>query len=203
MTLRFVTSNRDKLREATELLRRPLIVVNLELDELQTTDLERLVRHKAQQAYRRLRSPLIVEDTALVFKAWGELPGPFVKFFLRHLGLEGMVDALSPFENWDAEAICGVGFHDGVQVRYFEGRTPGTIVAPAGRSGFGWDPIFRPEGARVTFAEMEAEEKHRLSMRAKAMRALAAHLDAPRTAVSRAAPRAEGPPSPSGPPDPA
>ena len=202
MILRFVTSNRDKLREASELLRRPLLVVNLELEELQTTDLELLVRHKALQAFRRLRAPLIVEDTALVFKAWRALPGPFVKFFVEHLGLEGMVNALSPFENWDAEALCGVGYHDGERVHYFEGRTQGAIVAPAGRSGFGWDPIFRPEGAACTFAEMSPEEKHRYSMRAAAMKALAAHLASPRTALRRTHSRREPSPSSSGRSDP-
>jgi XTP/dITP diphosphohydrolase len=195
MTLRFVTSNREKFREACELLRRPLLLVSLELEELQTTDLELLLRHKAAQAFRRLGSPLIVEDTALVFKAWGALPGPFVKFFVRHLGLEGMVDALSSFENWDAEALCGVGYHDGERVHYFEGRTPGTIAAPAGGGGFGWDPIFRPEGAHRTFAEMTPEEKQRHSMRAKAMKALAAHLD--RASLTGGDPRPEPAPSPS------
>ncbi|MCZ6749313.1 MAG: non-canonical purine NTP pyrophosphatase [SAR324 cluster bacterium] len=197
MTLRFVTTNRDKLTEASELLRRPLIAVNLALDELQTTDLEKIVRHKAQQAYRKVRSPLIVEDTALIFKEWHALPGPFIKHFIEHLGLAGMVDALAPFDNWDAEARCGIGYHDGERVHYFEGRVAGAIASPAGKGGFGWDPIFRPEGASQTFAEMTREEKHGYSMRAVAMKALAAHLDSPRAAFMRTfSPQEPAPPEP-------
>ena len=201
MTLRFVTSNRDKLREASELLRRPLTAVSAELEEIQTTDLEQLVRHKTLQAYRGLRRPLIVEDTALVFKAWKELPGPFVKFFLENLGLDGLVDALSAFENWDAVAISGVGYHDGGAVHYFEGRVEGQIVAPRGAGGFGWDAIFRPLGAERTYAEMAPEEKHRHSMRAAALKALADHLDSPRTAPRSSYPRLAGIPEPPGRPD--
>jgi len=203
MILRFVTSNRDKLREASELLRRPLLVVNVELEEIQTIDLEQLVRHKVNQAFRRLRAPLIVEDTALGFKAWGGLPGPFIKFFVERMGLAALVDALSPFDLWDAEAACGVGFHDGEQVHYFQGRTLGTIVAPSGQGGFGWDPIFVPRGAAATFAAMTAEEKHRYSMRAAALRELAEHLSSPRAAFSRTFSRRNRSPNPSAPPDPA
>lgn len=203
MILRFVTSNKEKLREASELLRRPLLVVNLELEELQSVHIEQLVRHKASQAFRRIRAPLIVEDTALGFKAWGGLPGPFIKFFIERMGLAALVDALSPFEDWDAEAVCGVGFHDGERVHYFEGRTEGAIVPPAGHGGFGWDPIFKPKGAAATFAEMAPEEKHRYSMRGAALRALADHLASPRAAFSRTFSRRNRPPDSSAPPNPA
>lgn len=196
--LRFVTSNPDKLREASQILRRPLMPVRLELEEIQTADLERLVRHKAQQAYRQVRLPLIVEDTALVFREWTALPGPFVKFFLRYLGLEGMVNALAPFDNWEADALCGVGYHDGQRVHYFEGRVPGIIVSPAGQQGFGWDPIFQPEGAQRTFAEMSGREKHAYSMRGRALAALADYLERPRGPE----PSPEGRPPGAPPPDP-
>jgi non-canonical purine NTP pyrophosphatase (RdgB/HAM1 family) len=201
MTLRFVSSNRDKIREASEILRRPLAPVSVEIEELQTTDLQKLVRHKAHQAYRGLRHPLIVEDTSLVFQAWRALPGPFIKYFLENLGLEGLVDALAPFENWDAQAISGVGYHDGNRVHYFEGRVAGRIVAPAGGGGFGWDPIFRPDGAERSFAEMEPEEKHRHSMRAAALKELAAYLDSPQARPRRAFTRLAPVPNPPGRPD--
>ncbi|MBI3992913.1 MAG: non-canonical purine NTP pyrophosphatase [Candidatus Lambdaproteobacteria bacterium] len=175
--LLFVTSNADKLREAQEILRRPVVGCALELEELQTTDLAALVRHKAAQAYAAQRRPLFVEDTALSFRAWGALPGPFIKFFLVHLGPAGLVRALEPFGDMAAEAVCGVGYHDGTQVRYFEGRVTGAIVSPAGVGGFGWDAIFRPQGHALSFAQMDAAQKHALSMRASALRALARYLD--------------------------
>ena len=175
--LLFVTSNADKLREARAILRRPVAGCALELEELQTTDLDTLVRHKAAQAFALRRRPLFVEDTALCFRAWRALPGPFIKFFLANLGPEGLVRALAPCGDMAAEAVCGVGYHDGTQVRYFEGRVAGTIIPPAGAGGFGWDPIFRPEGQALSFAQMSAAQKHALSMRGRALQALARYLD--------------------------
>ncbi len=173
----FVTGNAAKLREAGEILRRPVRGVEMEFEELQFVSLEPLVRHKTAQAFRRLGEPLMVEDTALFFRAWGTLPGPLIKHFLASLGVEGLAKALAPFGDQAAEAVCGVGYHDRWRVHYFEGRTAGEIVAPRGKGGFGWDPIFRPEGEARTFGEMEPARKNALSMRARALTQLAAFLD--------------------------
>lgn len=179
--LPFVTSSAGKLEEARAILPLPLQGVALELEELQTFDLEALVRHKAAQAFRRLGAPLLVEDTSLGFPAWGGLPGPFIKFFLAGLGPAGLVRALEPGGDMAGEAVCGVGYHDGWRLRYFEGRAKGRIVAPRGEGGFGWDAIFLPEGSARTFAEMEPEEKHARSMRGQALRRLAEYFgEAPR-----------------------
>ncbi len=174
----FVTSNADKLREAEQILGRRLGMASPAVEELQTIHLEELVAHKARGAFQQLRHPLFVEDTALGFSAWNGMPGPFIKFFLEGLGEEGLARALSPFADQGALARCGVGYHDGEQVHYFEGQVAGTIVMPRGSNGFGWDIIFQPEGESRTFGEMAAEEKHRLSMRARAMEKLGAFLQA-------------------------
>ncbi|HKI99875.1 MAG TPA: non-canonical purine NTP pyrophosphatase [bacterium] len=172
----FVTTNAGKLREARDWLSTPVEGVDLELDELQTTDLDALTRHKTEQAYARLGRPLLVEDTALTFAAWGALPGPFIKFFLSELGTRGIVQALQPFGDDRAECTCTVGYHDGGAVHLFTGRVTGRIVPPRGEQGFGWDPIFEPEGVPRTFGEMALAEKQRHSMRARAFSALAAYL---------------------------
>lgn len=172
----FATTNPGKLREAREILAMPVEGVELELEELQTTDMEALVRHKAGQAWERLKRPVMVEDTALLFTAWGALPGVFIKFFLEHMGTEALAAALGPSGNDAAEAVCGVGYHDGGQVHYFEGRVAGSIVAPRGAGGFGWDAIFQPRGGGRTFAEMDPAEKHGYSMRGRALAGLEQHL---------------------------
>jgi XTP/dITP diphosphohydrolase len=174
--LAFATTNAGKLREAQQWLGVPVQGVALELDELQTLDLAALTRHKAEQAHAALGRPVMVEDTALTFAAWGALPGPFVKFFLSELGPAGIVRALQPFGEERAEAVCTLGYHDGQRVHLFEGRVAGRIVAPRGTLGFGWDAIFQPQGAERTYGEMPPEEKQRHSMRARAFQALAQHL---------------------------
>ena len=64
--------------------------------------------------------------------------------------------------------------------RFFEGRTEGRLVwPPRGNQGFGYDPMFLPDGKTRTFGEMAAEEKHDLSHRARAVVKFLAALDSP------------------------
>lgn len=174
--LRFATSNAHKVQEFSAWLGLPIEPVALHLEELQSTNLEVVVRHKLAQALVQVGGPVLVEDTALRFAAWGALPGPFIKHFIDNMGLIGLVDALSPSRNWAAEAICGIGYHDGHAAHYFEGRVSGMIVLPMGERGWGWDPIFRPNGSGRTYGEMLPEEKRQRSMRALALRQLADFL---------------------------
>ena len=110
MKLHFVTSNPNKFRELSELLEFKLSPVELDLQEIQTTDLHELVKFKINQAYEHVQAPVIVEDTSLYFEAWNELPGPLVKFFLKNLGVSGMVKALDEFNNNSASSACCLGF---------------------------------------------------------------------------------------------
>ena len=168
MKFYFATLNRNKLQELSEILENELISAPLDLYELQTTDLKKLVEHKLKQAYQKLKAPVIVEDTSLYFEAWNELPGPLVKLFLKNFGLEGMVLALSPFENNYANAVSCLGFTtDGQKLHFFREQIKGTIVNPRGSQGFGWDAIFKPLGQALTFGEMTYNEKLRISPRRK------------------------------------
>lgn len=68
--------------------------------------------------------------------------GPFIKWFLKKLGPEGLHKMLSGFEDKSAEAQCYFAFSTGKpedEIVVFKGITPGTIVQPRGGSGFGWD----------------------------------------------------------------
>ena len=123
MDHKLVTSNLNKFRELSELLEQNLSHIQLDLQEIQTTDLHDLVKFKLSQAYINVKAPVIVEDTSLYFEAWNELPGPLVKFFLKNLGLSGMVRALDEFNNNSASAVCCLGFtKDGKIMQFFEGK---------------------------------------------------------------------------------
>ena len=166
MNLHFVTSNHNKFRELSELLECNLYRFEIDLQEIQTTDLHELVKFKLHQAYEHVQAPVIVEDTSLYFVAWNELPGPLVKFFLKNLVLNGMVRALYEFENDSASAACCLGFtKDGKSMHFFEGKVKGVIVNPRGSENFGWDAIFIPEGYQHTFGEMSIHEKNQISPR--------------------------------------
>jgi inosine triphosphate pyrophosphatase len=178
--LSFVTSNENKRRELEVLLAEPLGRVTLDLEEIQTSVLGDITRHKLQEAFLQVKGPVIVEDTSLYFEAWNELPGPLVKWFLRSLGPDGLVKALEPFDNFRARAVCCMGYtEDGQALHLFLGEVPGLIVSPRGSREFGWDPIFQPEGFSQTFGEMSADDKHSVSMRARAARKLRKFLGIP------------------------
>ena len=164
-----VSSNLNKHREFRELLQIPIENIEVDLDELQTTNLAVLLKHKVQQAYKIVEAPVIVEDTALFFNAWNGLPGPLIKWFLQELGVRQLVQALSSFEDKTAKAMCGVGYTDGEAFHLFEGMVEGKIVTPRGEYGFGWDSIFQPEGSPLTFGEMSPVQKNKISMRRRAL----------------------------------
>jgi len=169
LSLHFVTSNPNKFREISELLESNLSRIELDLHEIQTTDLHELVKFKLRQAYEHVQAPVIVEDTSLYFEAWNELPGPLVKFFLKNIGLSGMVKALDEFNNNSASAACCLGFtNDGKSMHLFEGKVKGKIVEPKGSQHFGWDAIFLPTGYQRTFGQMSSQEKHQISPRGTA-----------------------------------
>ena len=169
MNLHCVTSNPNKFRELSELLEYNLSRIELDFQEIQTTDLHELVKFKLRQAYEHVQAPVIVEDTSLYFEAWNELPGPLVKFFLKNIGLSGMVRALEEFNNNSASAVCCMGFtKDGKSMHLFEGKVKGNIVEPRGSQDFGWDSIFQPTGYQQTFGEMFSKEKHQISPRGAA-----------------------------------
>jgi len=164
----FATGNLNKLREFEGILGVKLDHVNLDLDEIQSVDVEDVAKHKAIQAYETVKEPVIVEDTGLYFDGLNGLPGALVKFFIKKLDLKMVCDLIG--DNRGAEVKTCIAYHDGKEVRLFIGQTRGSItLEPRGDKGFGWDPIFIPEGHDKTFAELSDEEKQSKFMRREAL----------------------------------
>lgn len=179
----FVTGNDKKLREVREILgsgngpQPPLVAAPLDLPELQGT-CESIARAKCAEAARQVHGPVLVEDTALCFNAMAGLPGPYIKWFLQGVGLNGLNAMLDGFHDKSAYALCTFAYSAGTPednedtVMLFEGKTAGTIVQPRtleGRDPFGWDAVFQPDGYDVTYAEMDPELKNGISHRYKAL----------------------------------
>ncbi len=174
----FVTSSQDKVQEAREILQWPIEQVDLSLPEIQDIALEPIVQHKLIEAYQHLQRPVLVEDTGLFIRAWGGLPGALVRWFLHGLGNKGICRLLQQETDRQATAQSAIGFYEGTGAVIVFGEVRGSIAdSPRGTQGFGWDPIFIPEGEDRTFGEMTRTEKLRFSMRRKALEALRASLD--------------------------
>ena len=169
----FVTTNENKIKEASEILRIEIVPKDLEIDEVQTLDPSECVEKKAEVAYSLTKSPILVEDTSLFFSAWGQLPGVFIDYFMKSLGNEGILKLLSSEKDRSALAQTSLCYFDGKKLIVTVGKVKGTIPTEIrGKGGFGWDPIFIPQGKNKTFAEMTSKEKNSLSMRRIALEVL-------------------------------
>lgn len=169
----FATTNDHKLREVNHILGYDLEKIHLELTELQDMDVEVIARFKAEEAFRKIGKPVLVEDSAWYFDAWNGLPGPFAKWFKEAVGIDGVLKMMSSEENRKARGKTAVAYHDGKDVRLFVAEISGIITREKrGDSGFAYDSIFIPDDQKKTFGEMTLEEKSAISMRALAINKL-------------------------------
>lgn len=175
--LTFITGNQHKADYLAKWLGLPIRHHKLDLDEIQSLDLDQIVEHKARQAYEILKTPVLVEDVALTFTAMGRLPGPFVKWFLQELGNDGLCKLASHLPHQRAQAEILYAIFDGQKMHKFPGIIDGEIAPqPRGDYGFGWNPIFIPMGSNQTYAEMNDDEVRPFSCRAQAIEKLRTFL---------------------------
>lgn len=177
MELIFVTSNAHKVAKVQAVLGFPLQQIELDLPEVQAVAVKDVIEAKVRAAYQQVGKPVIVEDTGLTFAAWNGLPGALVKWFLETVGNAGMCAMLDSFADRRATAETCLGFYDGSKIVAFSGFACGVITpTPRGSHGFGWDPIFQPQGSEKTFAELATGEQRLVDMRRDAALQLRAYL---------------------------
>ncbi|KUK66026.1 MAG: Nucleoside-triphosphatase [Parcubacteria bacterium 34_609] len=143
-----ITGNKDKVKEFEFILGFKIENIDLQLEEIQSIDVEEVAKHKAKEL--------------------NGLPGALVKFFVKNISLEKICSLIK--ENRKAKTITCIVFFDGEKEIIAKGETKGSIaLKPKGNNGFGWDPIFIPEGHNKTFAELTSEEKQSKFMRQEAI----------------------------------
>jgi len=181
MPLYFITENKNKFEEVKSVI--PDIEhLDMELPEIQEMDPKKIIEAKLKEALNHKAGEFIVEDTGLYLKCLKGLPGPLVKWFLKTIGLDGLAQITKKLGSNRAEAKTIIGYaknHE--EIYFFEGSVAGQIVSPRGKSNFGWDPIFQPDGHSQTFAEMAPKERQSLKMRRVAALKLKEFLDASKT----------------------
>jgi non-canonical purine NTP pyrophosphatase (RdgB/HAM1 family) len=175
--LTYITSHPKKADEIARYLKIKVIHHRLDLPEVQSLDSVEVVTLKAQEAYRQLACPVLVEDYSLRFEALGKLPGPLIKWFLEELQPAGLCKLLDGYKSRRATAQTCFGLCDESGVRVFMGEITGTIIAqPQGEYGYGTDAIFIPDGQSKTWGEMNSQEKIAYSLRRIGLEKLEAYL---------------------------
>jgi XTP/dITP diphosphohydrolase len=179
----FATGNINKYKEARSILRNYGIAVGmlkLKGDEIQSDSLQEIAENSAKYAFSRSGLPIFVEDAGLFVDALSGFPGPYAAYAYKtiHNGgivklMENVVDRRATFRS----VISYCDEENPSKPQSFMGECKGIITTAErraeGKSGFGFDPIFQPDGSNATFAEMTIAEKNGYSHRASAVRKFA------------------------------
>ena len=178
----FATNNSHKLDELRKLTEGKIEILSLNdigcHDDIpETADtLEGNAVIKARWVKEHYGYDCFADDTGLEVEALDGAQGVFSE---RYAGGEGhdslanmklLLSNMREKENRNARFRTVIALIEGYDEKLFEGIVKGVIThEPAGTSGFGYDPVFRPEGYDLTFAEMSADEKNRISHRGRAV----------------------------------
>ncbi|KQT16831.1 non-canonical purine NTP pyrophosphatase [Chryseobacterium sp. Leaf404] len=129
---------------------------------------------KAKYCFEKTGIPSLGDDSGLVVESLDGRPGIFSA---RYAGdhdfaknIEKVLSEMENIENRKAYFITVLCYYDENGAQYFDGRVHGNLLTEnKGHQGFGYDPIFVPEGHEITFAEMNPEDKNKISHRKKAL----------------------------------
>jgi len=179
----FATGNINKFNEARSILSQHGIVVGmlkLKGDEIQSESLKEIAQKSALNAYKRCGLPIFVEDAGLFIESLSGFPGPYAAYVFHTIQNSGILRLMENSKDRYANFQSVIAYCDSqnpCEPLCFDGESKGVITLveriEQGKSGFGFDPIFQPEGSVKTFAEMTIEEKNSYSHRAAAMRKFA------------------------------
>lgn len=178
----FVTGNKGKLKEVAALFAaRGHEVVQLDEDcpEIQADTLEEVVAYALEWLWERHREPLMLDDSGLFVSHLKGFPGVYSAYAYKTLGCPGLVKLMDGARDRRAEFRCCAGYIDAAgKITMRTGVCAGQLIGDMrGTGGFGFDPVFMPEGYYKTFAELPLDDKNRISHRGRAFAMLADALE--------------------------
>jgi XTP/dITP diphosphohydrolase len=190
MQLVFATNNKHKLEEIQNLLNGIYVIKSLKdlniVEDIPETHetLEENAIEKANYIYHKFGVDCFADDTGLEIDALGGRPGVYSA---RYAGptcnfddnVNKILFELQKITNRNARFRTVIALILKGEVFTFEGVVQGKIIKEKkGRFGFGYDPVFVPDGFSITFAEMELLKKNKISHRARAIEKFTAFLNA-------------------------
>ncbi len=173
---KLVTHNRNKYEEMRKIVSN-LEMIEMEYPEIQANTLEEVVDFSLNYLSGIIEGNFIIDDSGLFIDALNDFPGVYSAYVFDTIGNEGILKLMEEKTRRDAyfKTIIGIRFN-GINYKLV-GICHGKIAEEErGSNGFGYDPIFIPEGYDRTFGEMKREEKNRISHRGKATRKLEAFI---------------------------
>ena len=136
MKIRFLSANLHKIGEVQRILHPrgvEIVAVTEKIEELQTENVERLVRDKLTKAFKAIGRPIFVEHTGLYLDGLNGLPAGLTQIFWDRLGAERFANLVAGLGDGSVTAKTLIGYCDGRVIRLFEGAIRGTVpLAPKG-----------------------------------------------------------------------
>ena len=189
MNLYLATQNKHKIQEISALLKGRFSVQSIvdlgqvdDIPETGSTIAENSFQ-KADYIANKFGVTCLSDDSGLEVDALNGEPGVFSARFAGPQkndqdNMALLLQKLRGFENKAARFVTVLTFHSEGKFYQFEGEIKGTIIdQPRGKFGFGYDPIFVPNGYEKTFAEMSMEEKNAIAHRAMALEKFVKFID--------------------------
>lgn len=173
-TIYFITGNKSKFGEAKSILKDleiKLIKKDLKINEIKTDNQEKLVTEKADEAFRKIKKPLIVDDTGIYFDGYNNFPGTYTKFIFDTVGLEG-IERLMDGTSRKAFFKTLICYKDKKRTKVFKGIWGGKITKNISRSfnpDWQYNNIFVPEGFTKHLSEISLIQRMKHSHRRKAL----------------------------------
>jgi len=184
MQIVFATNNENKLREINHILGSSFTLLSLKdlkiEDDIPENEpsLEGNALHKARYIYNIVKMNVFADDTGLEVNVLDGWPGVHSARFAGEAknsdaNIEKLLTMMGSSANRNARFRTVIALISGGKEFLFEGVVKGRIIdEKRGREGFGYDPVFIPEGNEKTFAEMPLDEKNLISHRARAFEKL-------------------------------
>ena len=192
LQLVFATNNRHKLEEVAAKINGEIQLLTLEdigckedIEETGSTFKEN-ASIKSHYVYDKYHLNCFGDDSGLIVDALNGEPGVYSARYAGEHGnhaanIAKVLDKLKGVENRRARFKTIISLIWNGNEHFFDGRVEGTIRHQiTGNGGFGYDPIFQPDGYDITFAEMTMEAKNKISHRARAMEKLISFLNSHR-----------------------
>lgn len=185
-TIKFISSNVHKFEELQSKLAErkiPMQIIHKHYKyvEIQGDTTREIAMQSATTLATVMDGAFILEDSGLFVKALHGFPGPYSSYVFGTVGFQGILNLMREQTDRSAKFYSVIIYVDSNhEFHEFTGEVVGTIANEArGTMGFGFDPIFVPDGYTKTFAELSTAEKNVMSHRARSFNSLLDYFETP------------------------